>query len=304
MEFGFYYLFSINCRRFHKIYSIVSVIQRFKKLHLKNFSFQYVNTHCLLNELSVASTRQPGGQLTPNKKWQFSYNKMHQCEIFHCGPQAAVNPLQPRRQTFVVLIPNTKQCFCWYDDFQKGKRLQCKSVTKIISSQTIVSFITRPNVASRLYLQRVTNFLYSNITLELIVFGRPFVKRFAYAIGLLSCPVCNVGVLWPNTRMDENETWHGGSRPRRLCLSWRPCCPTPPKKGTQLPIFSQCLLWPNGWMDQHTTWHRGRAWSRRHCVRWGAISPMHQKTTQPPNFRLMSTVAKRLDASGYHLVRR
>jgi len=139
-----YYLFNTNCTRFHKIYSLVSVIQRFKKLNLKNFSFQYVNT-----ELSVTSIRQPGGQLTPNKKWQFSDNKMHQCETFRCGPQAAVNPSQPRPQTFTVLIPNTKQCFCWYD-FQKGKELQCKSVTKIILSQTIVSFITRPTVASRL----------------------------------------------------------------------------------------------------------------------------------------------------------
>jgi len=31
---------------------------------------------------------------------------MHQCEIFRCGPQAAVNTLQPRPQRFAVLIPN------------------------------------------------------------------------------------------------------------------------------------------------------------------------------------------------------
>ena len=49
------------------------------------------------------------------------------------------------------------------------------------------------------------------------LFRPPSVKRFAlYAIGPLSClscpllPVCDVGVLWPNGWMDQNETWHGG----------------------------------------------------------------------------------------------
>ena len=33
------------------------------------------------------------------------------------------------------------------------------------------------------------------------------------------CPVCDVGVLWPNGWTDENETWHAGRpRPRRLCV--------------------------------------------------------------------------------------
>ena len=45
-----------------------------------------------------------------------------------------------------------------------------------------------------------------------VVFGRPFVKQFVYAIGPLSClsvctvsPVCNVGVLWPNGWMDGSR---------------------------------------------------------------------------------------------------
>ena len=42
---------------------------------------------------------------------------------------------------------------------------------------------------------------------------------------------------------------------------------------------------------------------RRHCIRWGARSPSHEKGhISPPNFRSMSIVAKRLDGSGYHLV--
>jgi len=51
------------------------------------------------------------------------------------------------------------------------------------------------------------------------IFGRPFVKWFALSyrtvvcLSVLSCPVCDVGVLWPKSWMDQDETWHAG-RPR------------------------------------------------------------------------------------------
>ena len=59
------------------------------------------------------------------------------------------------------------------------------------------------------------------------IFGRPFVKRLALCYRPLSVclpvlsvspvlsvlSVCNVGVLWSNAWMDQNETWHAG-RPR------------------------------------------------------------------------------------------
>jgi len=61
----------------------------------------------------------------------------------------------------------------------------------------------------------------------LSVFGRPFVKRFPvpYAIGPLSClsvlSVCDVGLLWPNGWMDQNEPWHGGRpQPWPYCVRW------------------------------------------------------------------------------------
>jgi len=86
-----------------------------------------------------------------------------------------------------------------------------------------------------------------------MVFERRFVKRFAlcYRTVFLSvslfCPVlsvCDVGVLWPNGWIDQNETCHGGRpRPRRLCVRWRPS--SPPPKGAQPPIFGPCWLWPN-----------------------------------------------------------
>jgi len=57
-------------------------------------------------------------------------------------------------------------------------------------------------------------------------FERPFVKRFALCyrtFSVLSCPVCDVGILWPNGWMDQDETWHArGPRPRPYCVRWGP----------------------------------------------------------------------------------
>jgi len=79
--------------------------------------------------------------------------------------------------------------------------------------------------------------------------------------------------------------------------------PAPSQKRGQSPppIFGPCLLWPNGWMDQGGTWHGGGPRSRPHCARWGPSSPS-PKGAQPPNFRPMSVVAKRLDGLRCHLV--
>jgi len=65
-----------------------------------------------------------------------------------------------------------------------------------------------------------------------VVFERPFVKRFALCcrtVVCLSCPVCDVGVFWSNSWMDQDETWHGGRpRPRPHCIR---CGPSSPQKG-------------------------------------------------------------------------
>jgi len=64
------------------------------------------------------------------------------------------------------------------------------------------------------------------------LFGRPFVTRFAFAIGPLSvcvslCLSCNVGVLWPNGWMDQDATWYGGRPwPTPHCVRWGPTSPT------------------------------------------------------------------------------
>jgi len=68
-------------------------------------------------------------------------------------------------------------------------------------------------------------------------------------------------------------------------------------------IFVPRLLWPNGCMDQDATWYGGRPRSMR--LR-SMVTQLPQKKGYPPtaNFWPMSVVAKRLDGSRCHLVRR
>ena len=76
--------------------------------------------------------------------------------------------------------------------------------------------------------------------------------------------------------------------------------PPSPNEMRSPPIFDPCPLLPYGWMNYDATWYGGRPRPRRLCVTWGPGSP---KSGTAPNFRSMSIVAKRLDASEYHLVR-
>jgi len=70
------------------------------------------------------------------------------------------------------------------------------------------------------------------------IFGRPFLKRFALccrSVVFLSClfvclSVCDVGVLWPNVWMDQDETWRAGRpRPQPHCVGWGPSFGLPQK---------------------------------------------------------------------------
>ena len=77
-------------------------------------------------------------------------------------------------------------------------------------------------------------------------------------LSCLSCPVYNVGVLWPNGWTDQDKTWQAGRhRPWPHCVRWKPNSHSP--KGAQPPsIFGPYLLRPNGCMDQDSTWYGGR----------------------------------------------
>ena len=79
-------------------------------------------------------------------------------------------------------------------------------------------------------------------------------------------------LLWPNSRMDQDGTWHPGRpRSRPHCARWGPS--SLPQKGDRTPNFRSILLWPNGWMHQDATWYGGRLRPRPHCARWGPSSP-------------------------------
>jgi len=153
------------------------------------------------------------------------------------------------------------------------------------------------------------------------------------------CPVCAVGVLWPNGWTDQDEIWHAvRPRPRPHCVSSSSqkgaqppfsahvCCsqtagwikmplgmeiglsldgdPVPLQQGGHsLPIFGACLLWPNGWMDQDATWYGGRLRPRL-LVLDGDPAHLPKSCTAPPIFRPMSVVVQRLDGLRCHLVRR
>ena len=89
-------------------------------------------------------------------------------------------------------------------------------------------------------------------------------------------------LLWPNDRVDQDGTWHGGRpQPRRLCLDGDPAPLS--KRGQSPTIFGPCLLWQNGCMDQDTTWYRGRPRPRQHCVRWGPSYRLLKKGAEPPS---------------------
>ena len=82
------------------------------------------------------------------------------------------------------------------------------------------------------------------------VFGWPFVKRFALyyrtvvCLSVLSvCPVCDVGMLWPNGWIKMKLGLQVGLGTSHTVLDGNPA---PPPKGHSSPLFGPCLLWLNG----------------------------------------------------------
>jgi len=108
------------------------------------------------------------------------------------------------------------------------------------------------------------------MALKHTVLGRPF-QATVRPMPRDCCPVCNIGVLWPNGWMDQHATWYEGRpRTRQHCVRWTPSSPT--ERGTHLPHFSAhvyfgpCLLWPNGRPSQQllsSCWARGMEQTHR-----------------------------------------
>jgi len=93
-----------------------------------------------------------------------------------------------------------------------------------------------------------------------------------------------------------------GLSPGHIALDMETQLPLP--KGAQPPIFGQYLLRLNGCMDQDATWYGGMSQHRGLCVRWGPRSHSPKKGTEPPNFRPLFIVIKRLGGSRWYLAYR
>jgi len=108
-------------------------------------------------------------------------------------------------------------------------------------------------------------------------------------------------LLWPDCWMDQDATWRGGrSWPRPHCARWGPSSPSPK---VHSPKFSAhvCCGQMAGWIKMPLGREIGL--SPNDIVLDGAKLPLAQKGWSP-NFRPMSIVAKQLDGSRWHLVRR
>jgi len=82
--------------------------------------------------------------------------------------------------------------------------------------------------------------------------------------------------------MDQDATWYGvGLGPGYIVLDGDPV--SPPKKGTQPPVFGPCLLWPNGWMDQDATWYKG-SFGQGRIVTWNPAPHPKRRTAPAPIF--------------------
>ena len=124
------------------------------------------------------------------------------------------------------------------------------------------------------------------------IFGRPFVERFALCyhtvvcpiLSVLSCPVCNVGILWPSGWMDQDETWHTGRpQPWQHCVRWGPS--SPPAKEGAAPNFRPMYVVAK-WLDGSRCHLAGRevSLSPSDIVLDGDPAPLPQKGVEPPIF--------------------
>ena len=95
------------------------------------------------------------------------------------------------------------------------------------------------------------------------------------------CPVCDVGVLWPNDWMDQHATWYGGKPPPCAhCVRWGPSSP----KGHNSPQFSTHVYCGQaaGWIKMPLGTEVGLG--PGHIVLGGDPAAPTEKGTAAPNF--------------------
>ena len=112
-------------------------------------------------------------------------------------------------------------------------------------------------------------------------------------------------VLWPNGCMDQDDTWHGG-RPRHRphCARWRPSSPPQKRGAVSPPQFSANVRCGQtcGWTKMPLGMEVGLGPGE--SVFDGDPAFPQKKGIASTQFWPMSTVAKRLNGSRCHLVRR
>ena len=116
-------------------------------------------------------------------------------------------------------------------------------------------------------------------------------------------PIFGPCLLRPKGCMDQDATWYGGRpRPRRHCVTWRPSSPL--KRVTAPQFFVHvCCGETAGWIKMPLGREVGLG--PRDIMLDGDPDALPEKgAQQPPTFWPMSVVAKRLDGSSCHLVRR
>ena len=148
------------------------------------------------------------------------------------------------------------------------------------------------------------------VSLFHLLFGRPFVKRFALCYRSVVClfvclSVCDVGELWPNSqtvgRIKMKLGLQVGLGPGHIVLGGDPAPPLP--KGHS-PQFSAhiCCGEMAAWIKMPLSMELGLG--PGDFVLDGDPAPLPKKAKRgrsPPNFRPMFIVAKRLDGSRWYL---
>ena len=130
-----------------------------------------------------------------------------------------------------------------------------------------------------------------------LVFGQPFVKRFALCYRTVVCPVLSVclSCLWRwcsvAKQLDGSRwDWHGGTLgPGHSVLDGDPDAPQNVHSCLQFSAHV-CCGQTVGWIKMRLARRYPRP--RPHCVKWGPSS-FPKRGTAAPNFRPMSVVVQK-----------
>ena len=159
------------------------------------------------------------------KYYTIQYNR----NFYSTGPKVACES-EALKSTGIMRIlyafAHTLENFCPGCSKSPRRLQRCQTCGRPLSE--LCSAVIGYSTDAILFLKFSSNGTIVNVNLQqCIFFGRPFVKRFALyhrtsvCLSVMSCHVCDVGVLWPNGWTDQDETWHAcRPRPWPHCVRW------------------------------------------------------------------------------------